>query len=337
MKCEDVPFITCVPNDGRRLLLQPHYDGASWSLYFPSGQGEVVKIQMGPDGLSSGLYYALSPARTSDLELPALSTFVQHLSFPRVAHCIYSLADDFQLLAASLEKLEIFRRIRSELPEVRFLVMTELEYLFIQVRAMYDVLHACLIEVCSRLTDPAGNRACLKLPTSFAKVVFAGERLRTSAEIQEKYALPEALARFYTASALRLSVIRGVRVDIEHHGKGMPLIFDMGDGFGIQATGGTAWASMDVWGRHELRPNSIGSVRALAAYLAETSVGLFHELEVALRATIDPARLPRAVASDCRVFLTNPCMHHLRNLSEVISDPWASVMTASERAADGKR
>lgn len=156
-----------------------------------------------------------------------------------------------------------------------------------------------------------GKRAISDLPDSFAKVALAGEQPREVSELQVRFALPGPLANFYASHAVEFQRIRSIRVAIEHHGKSIPHVFETESGFGVGVTGTTAWSGLGVWQTHELQPNGIGSVRALANFLASFTLQTLDDFEVALRRTIEPSKLPPAVSQGNRVYLRNPVVGRL--------------------------
>jgi hypothetical protein len=332
MKLEEIPYLTCVPQDGRALLFQPWYDPSSgeWHMYFDIGPDNFIRGQV--HGMSSGTYYATKPANEQDLDFALGGLITQHLSFPPVASAFYSLVDDIQLLSASLEKLEILRTAVNDHTLCSFLVETELEYLFVLVRSMYDLLQKISKRIGKLLCKPDGRPAIAELPDSFADVALAGDRPRTHSELATKYQLPDPLSAFYAQQGPLFLRIRDIRVSVEHHGKNLPTVFLTERGFGISTEGSPSWSSLEVWSRHELLSHRIGSVRALAAFLAKSFLDALTGFEQALRAVISPALLPQAVSQGNKLYLTNPSIHRLSNLENVVASPWDPPVDATTEA-----
>jgi hypothetical protein len=309
MKLDEVPYLTCVPRDGRALLFQPWYDidTRSWHMYAEIDPDSYIRMQL--HGMSSGTYYAQGPAYPKDLDFNLGTLIAQHLSFPPVASAFYALIHDIQLLAASLEKLELIRATVTNHTLGSFLVETELEYLFVLLRSMYDLLQKVAKRVGKFLCNSDGTPPIAELPDSFASVVLDGERARTEAELNAKYRLPHMLASFYVQQTPLFVSIRAIRVAREHHGKGLPAVFITEQGCGISQEGSPAWTSLDVWKRNKPLPNGIGSVRALAAFLAKSFLDALATFEQALRSVISPALLPKAVSEGNSLYLTSPSIH----------------------------
>ncbi len=306
-------------------MLQPWYDTASksWYLCIEKKPGDFIRMR--PAAMASGLYYAVKPASSHDLELPLATLVAQHLSFPPVANAMYRLIDDIHLLSASLEKLELLWQFTPHGTVSEFLVESELEYQFVLVRAMYDVLQTMAKEVGRLLRTSEGKRTVTELPDTFASAALDGDRPRTVQELVAKYRLPIPLAYFYYSHSERFLKVRAIRVAIEHQGKRLPQVFVMKRGFGISTKGSPSWSSLEVWNQHELLPNGIGSVRALATFLAESMLDTLVAFEAALRSTIAPQLLPRAVSEGNRIFVTNPSIGRLSNLATAAASPWTDV------------
>jgi len=328
MQLSQIPYISYVPADGRVLLFQPWYDvrEGEWHLYAQIAEGDFIRMQVA--GYSAGLYYAAGPADSMDLELRLATLVAQHLSFPGVAPALYSLVDDLNLMCASLEKLRIFWTLRKSNGASTFLVESELEYLFAQTRAMFDVLQKLAKSAARLLQTPDGRNAIATLPDSFASVALSGEEPRTIAELQARFSLPEPLAAFYVSHALRFLRIRAIRVGIEHHGKRVPTVFETERGFGVSTKGSDSWAVLEVWTTHTLLPNSIGSVKALATFLARSFLEALDDFEAALRHIIDPRLLPLPVSAGNKLYLRNPLIAHLSQLPASTDSAWEPAEVA---------
>lgn len=321
MKLSEIPTLTHIPQDGRVALLLPNYDAIKkeWDLFLPIEQDNFVR--MPTPGMERGIYFGTSPARETDLELPLFTLICQHLTFKPIHEMASSLLADLNLLSASLEKLEMLREANLR-PASSSLVESELEYMFILVRTAYDVLQDIAKEVAVRLTKD-GAPFIAKLPRSFSKIVLEGDRLVSRDRIAAaRKGLPGQLVDFYFKEAPHFDRLRKIRVSIEHSGRSLPLVFSTEHGFGIAVRGSEAWSSLPVWSSHELKPNGIGSVRALAAFIAGQFLRTLNDFEKALRSVIHPSMMPRSLSEGRRVFFTSPTVSRLSQLAEWEARPW---------------
>jgi|SRR5450631_61658 len=336
MRINDIPHLSRRPNDGRVVMLQPWFDTteAKWHDFAQLETGDSIELTI--QGMLSGIYYAKGPASQGDLCVPLFTLVAQHLSFPKVAGPTYDLVSDLQLLSASIEKLSLLRETSVDSGARSFLVETELEYMFMLVRSICDLLQSIVKHIAGLMQTSDGKAAVKKiLPDSFADVVLTStstpnEKVpRTLDDLQMKYMLPMALASFYVGHGARFNRLRTIRNGIGHRGKRLPMIFETERGFGISVVGPSAWSSLDVWKQHELLPNQIGSVRALGAFLAKTILDVLLDLEVALRKTISPALLPAAISEGNLVFLTNPFIRNLSGVDAILASPWLETAEGS--------
>ena len=187
---------------------------------------------------------------------------------------------------------------------------------------MYDLLQKIAKRIGRLLYKADQTPAIAELPDSFADVALSANRPQTASELASKYRLPHALAEFYVSQSEFFLRIRDIRVSVEHHGKSLPPVFHTEHGLGISTEGQPSWSSLNVWTCHNLLPNSIGSGRALSAFLAKSFLDALACFEQALRGIISPALLPPAVSEGNRLYLTNPSVHRLSNLEALIASPW---------------
>lgn len=331
MKLDQIPYLSYFPRDGRILLLQPWYDfeAGTWHMYSSLTEDDCVRLQMA--SMTAGTYYARRPAHPKDIIFDLGTLIAQHLSFPAVVPRFYSLVDDIQLLSASLEKLELIRQSVKEPMKATFLIVSEVEYLFMLVRSMYDLLQKIAKELGKLLCRVDGSPVLLQLPDSFAQVILDGDAPRTEAELITKFRLPKQLASFYVHEISTFVCLRDIRVSIEHHGKPLPSVYITENGPGISTEGPPGWTALPVWKMHDLLPNGVGSVRALTAFLAKSFISTLNTFAQALRAVIAPALLPTAVSDGNDLYLTNPTIHQLSGLDVIITSPWNTDKSTSHQ------
>jgi len=322
MLLNEIPFITHVPQDGRKIMLLPWHttDVVCWHMYAPIAPENFIRMQV--VNVSSGIYLAESPAATSDLEFPLATLVVQHLSFPTVLPSLNCIVDDLHLLSASLAKIELVKKFETNKGVASFLIESELEYQFTLVRSMYDVMQKMVKRVAKLLHTEDKKAMFAELPDSFATMALDGDRVRNEDELVAKYALAKPIAAFYFVHSRRFQQFRSIRVDIEHHGKRLPTVFETGRGFGISTRGSSSWSDLEVWKQHELLPNDIGSVRALSGFLARSIIDVLNDFNSAFLAVIPVNALPPAVSKGYRVFLTNPLIGQLSKLDAIAASPW---------------
>ena len=137
-----LPYVDQMPTDGRPILLRPFYDHERkvWISYVPVGDGKLGRLAGGE--VIVGSYFARAPADVLvDLEFPAGTLIAQCASFTGVIGALASLENDFFDLACILRKYELIAtQSRADSMSASLLLSSELAYLIITVRSLYDIL-----------------------------------------------------------------------------------------------------------------------------------------------------------------------------------------------------
>ena len=132
---------------------------------------------------------------------------LQHLSFPGVMPHLLAIQSDIQNCAATLEKYHLFWDIRSSGNSSRdaaLLVQSELEYLLLLLRSLYDALQ-CTASAIARLFTSLNGSKVDELPTSFRRMVMKDRALLSAADIAARWKIPHALAEWYEDEALKFA------------------------------------------------------------------------------------------------------------------------------------
>ena len=200
------------------------------------------------------------------------------------------------------------------------MIEAELGYLLILVRRFYDLLQKVMKEAGALVKDIHNTSRSLlhSLPDSFADIVEFKDQTRTSEEIMNKWNLPKQIADFYVSEAKHFLLVRSIRVDLEHRGKSTGTIFDHPDGFAVSISS-PPWLDFPIWNAAAKRPNDLGSVRALMAYLINDALDLGSRFVKAFWSCIGT---PKAIANDINCYLRNPFSHHLVMLPIMLARPW---------------
>ena len=195
-----LPYVKRRPTDGRIVLLLPYYDAESkdWIFNVPVAKDELGRLAGGEPVVSS--YFATQPAKP-DTDLPfVLGTFVaQHLSFRDVADALNRIESDIYQFCAVLEKYRLISEHAEKQHRVESLYASELEYLVILVRSVYDLLqmlskHAAALV--HSLEEPR-SRLFFYFPERLTIIVQHANRNTTPEEKTKQFWLPAPFAQFY--------------------------------------------------------------------------------------------------------------------------------------------
>jgi hypothetical protein len=270
--------------------------------------------------LVEGLYISSSPVDAISDYSYFLATFVfQHLSFPSVAQRFLEQIKTVHYFAAWLET---YLRLSSSSSR-RFdslLVEAELDHLLILIRRFYDQVQKTIKEASAIVRDVKNTSRSLisSLPDSFADMVEHNDKLLTGEDITNKWRLPKPIADLYVAEAEHFRVIRSARVALEHHGKTLGIIFNHPEGYAV-AISAFPWQQLPIWNEMNTRPNGLGSVTAIAAYLISNVLDLGSRFVKAYWSCIGT---PIAIAEGVQCYLRNPFSHHLNALPSMMAEPW---------------
>jgi hypothetical protein len=321
-----LPYVKRVPTDGRIVFLLPYYDAEArdWVLNLPVAKNQLGRLAGGEPVVSS--YLATRPANPSTDYPFMLGTFVaQHLSFQGVAGALSRIEADIYQFCAVLEKYHLIAEHSRKRQFVELLYASELEYLVVLVRSVYDLLQKLSKHAAALVhsLDAPRRRLIADLPDRFSQIVLHGDQPVTAEGITKKFGLPGPLAKFYEAESARFQILRDLRDSIEHHGETIPTIFQLEEGAAV-STSEPPWSSFPIWKPELLHKNNLGSLRLLFAHL------IAEALEMTARYTAAYATcvaIPGALSDGIHLFLRHPFSHHLISLDRVLREPWERTVT----------
>lgn len=133
---------------------------------------------------------------------------------------------------------------------------TEVEYILLVGRSMFDLLQEILAKlwVNLRFTDPTRKKNTL--PVSFAKMTLSGDNLRSAEQIMESYGLPDVVAKCYARYAPLFLNIRKFRNNLVHDGHRVQTIFCGENGFLIRKQFGP-FRNLNIWRDNEVLENDL--------------------------------------------------------------------------------
>jgi hypothetical protein len=279
-----------------------------WHLYLRVRPGELGRIAGGEP--VSGSYFAanaVDPER--DFEF-ALGTLVaQRMSFLDILEQLNKLESGVHRCSAVLEKYHIlWTTERGQARSASLLIQSELEYLLLLLRSVYDTLQAIVQAVAKKLV----------LPRSFRDVVMKGGHLLTVDEIQDRWRMPRPLADWYVQEATFFRLLRNLRDGIAHEGVRPPTVFETDWGFAI-ATDERPWAQVVDWVSKERWNGRLASLRSLFVEF------VFHTLRATGRfgeSMESFVQLPEPILRDVKYFVRSPFGSHLVSLERTKGQPW---------------
>lgn len=334
-----VPYLDVSGIGSRRVNLMPWWDGTSWHLW-TSGPNGLLNLRPVEAYLAD--YVGKEAASENDLVIPFVEVMWQHMSWSDVCPRISAISSDFHNLGTAIEKLSLYFEHRDAARiSVSEFVKTELEYVFILSRSVFDLLQEVVAWIWGhvvQLHDPAmeGLRKQNKLPPTFSKMVLANEKIRSSDELQTKYAISPQLAQAYFEIAPFFVGIRRFRDQIVHLGKDPKMLFSTERGFCIPKTA-FGFGELPFWKpEHEENQN----LRSLLPLLAHVVLGTINSCNALVTSLVADLQLPPPIAPGHRVFVRGPHNQALIWLMDVANGstaPWWSERHSWERGRVEKR
>lgn len=321
-EAKKIPYVKNIPKDGRIIYNYSFYDHDKddWIRHIHISGRRLGRIAGGQ--VVVGGYLASNPEKADkDLEFPLGTFIIQHLSFRKIINVFSGLIADFHNCSSILQKYILISSLpQGERVGAEQLLLTELEYLLVIIRSIYDLVQKIskfASELIKYPNEPYKPMVS-DLPNSFAKVVLHGSQSRSSDEINKKYNLPPPIADFYFKESKYFIWLRDLRDMIEHHGKSPGLIFDTKDGFAIKRDE-SPWSNLPIWKPNILRPNGLGPLRAVFLYLISEAFELTKRYKKAYSSCI---AVPPAIGPGYKYYIRDYFSHHLVSLGSSLKIPW---------------
>ncbi len=307
---------------GRIIPLFPYLnEDGTWELWITGPSNELIKMK--PTAMAEGKYLAKQPYSKSDVYYSFFDFMCKRAYWPDIVPFIEGIYDDLQNLSACLAKLDLFYiQSKQTRLEARRFVVTELEYLFLVCRSLYDLLQECLSKLFPKFKFQDSKYGKKQLPKSFADMIYYKNVLMTMKEIVTRYSVPEPIAEYYLRQANFFEWLRQYRVYVSHSGKSFELVFALEKGFAISIET-KPFSSMKIWNESNTQPHNLGSVKSLVAYLISSTLSAIEEFAHLMETIVI---FPQDISPWNKIFLCGPTISKLQNLEKQINDePWYTI------------
>lgn len=309
-----VPFVSLIPEDGRLVSLLPFFEEKTLSFKIPFPQPDGIVLCHGKP--EQGPYYAKSAVdEERDLYSKLIDYVTLSWSFPSTTAILAGIERDLINCSSIVEKYFVFlNKFRSEKnPMIANLVMTDIEFLFGNIRSLYDSLQVLVGDI----LEKAGKKKA-HLPESYYDMVKLDKK-----KMLEKYDLPEPLQKFYADTKEFFLACRTIRGGFQHWRVDIPVIYCFDDGFALQK--GNAYLKdpvvirFQIWPKNKIRENGLVSLLGLIGYLHSNMLAHMDLLTEALKASIST---PKPISEDFKVFFRGPHIQHLKLSNKYQSEQW---------------
>ena len=312
-----VPYVNLIPEDGRIVSLQPYFDESEKTFKQPiPRENEVAFLKCKPE---QGPYYArLVVDEGRDVYLRLVDFITRYCSFPSTMKTLIGIERDILNCSAVVEKyfilLDLFRKKKNTL--IANLVMTDIEFLFSNIRSLYDSLQILTKDLLKRL----GKSKSSQLPDRYYQIVKLNDT-----KMKQKYDLPDPLMEFYSNTKSFFLNCRNLRNGFRHYRTDIPVIFSLDEGFALQKDSflfnDPVVFTVNIWPTHKVKGRGLVSVLALISYLNTKMVAHTDLLSDALATSIS---VPAPVFEEFSLFFRGPYTHHLVKGQEYLEQQWTN-------------
>ena len=307
---EKISYINITVFDDRVLPLQPcHLSGSHWEFWTPTEKGLFPLRVM---GMIDGCYFAKQAKDKNDIHIELIDLIMKRAYYKNLVHFEKGIVEDINNLSASAEKINLFHDLwkkDNNLISYRF-VTTELEYIFKVCRSLFDLLQEIIAKIWKRFKYVDPKLKTKKLKSTFSKMVLCNNKLSSAEEIMRRYVIPEQLADFYVRNGVFFNWLRSYRDKISHSGENIDRLYILEDGFAI-STEVEPFKDLPIWEFTELKPNNLGSVRALVAYSILNTLEALKDFSSVIQEIM---KLPPSVSPEYDVFINGGHLGILREL-----------------------
>jgi hypothetical protein len=323
-----IPHVNGEALGDRAVNLMPLWDGEKWLSWVPIDGGNI--IQMPILGVAEGNYLAKTAQLNSDLFVPFVDLMWQRASWPEIVPFINAMEDDFRNMGTSIAKLKHIFQTRNLLPPgaCRAFAATELEYLIVLCRTVFDLLQEIIAQIWHArvvLLDPAAERSrkAGKLPDTFSRMCLRDNNPRSTSEMEGKCGLPGPLAEQYAQATPFFIELRELRNGIVHHGTEFDHIFDTERGFCIRKDSHVL-SAISCRFTHEYNEHLVSILPFLSTVIMQT-ISTCTSLVNTFASLI---QLPEAIAPSYHVFVRGPHTSALLEVLEIYNgaSPWWGIL-----------
>lgn len=291
-----------------------------WLTYHPSPDGGLMALKGGE--VYKGTYFGKKSAKPEDIQIPFISFYYQHGSFPNILEYFESIEEDLRNLASCLSKFAIYQHISEEFGmDVNQFVLTEFEYIFSVCRSIFDTLHCIASESWDviELTEGGQN----ELPNKLSSMVLNKYTPVSSDALVENYGLTETLANFYETLAKTLSDIKYHRDSIHHYGGSFKHIFNLEDGLAVD-TSLEPYSEFDAWEESQINENELAPIWPFVAQILGSTIETMNNLPEAM---FEGILVPDEIAPGYGVYLRGPHITNLLSINDLQEDdPWGNSL-----------
>jgi hypothetical protein len=250
-KLNEIPHLDHTSLHAARFIPTLSFYSGEWQVFLQIGADKFVHAQAWP---AEAVYFGTKPEEPTDIGSTFLNLLGQRANMRSLSRQYRAVLDDMFNLSASFAKLDLIRRSNSV--GASRMAATEVEYILIVCRSIFDHLQETVEGIWSKTkpTDPRFQKR--NLPTSFRGMVMKGGAALSADEILEKHKLFGPLAECYARHAELFLRLRTYRDRLVHGGQTVEHIYTGDDHLHINKRFGP-FTDLDIWRPEEILVNDL--------------------------------------------------------------------------------
>ena len=332
-----------------QLKTVPFFDHSAWSpnrqivslIFYSKGEWHAwIAVN---DGLQKMLmqpveadYLGDQPEKPTDPCFLIFDLLAQRSSYSDMYKLAKGIWHDFQNLAASLGKIELFYEASKTKKEVTRFAQTEVEYIVYVCRGIFDLLQEIIALQFKRTDFHDKSQKKKDLPKSFADVIYKSNVRQTPEQIAKRFGMPMVFAEWYASKADFFDKLRYLRNVMAHGGSSaIDLLFVTERGFGIYRHE-KHWSDFYDWPQGVELKNDIVPLRPVLNAIIWSVLTTCHSFAELLQRTI---QLPKELFPGFRFYTRGHYDRHFAEMETVLRnsmwcDTDASVPQVSSENSD---
>ena len=199
IRSRDLPYLEIRALEGRKIPIHSFHDGERWHSWVLLENGLLQPLRV--YDFVETVYLAQNPVRSNDICFDFINFVYKHVEISQTRAFLWALRSDVFNLSASLKKLDLLQ-VNKDVEGISRMVATELEYLLIVCRSIFDLLQEISSKIWGSIELTDGSASKKNLPSSFRRIVLRDNKIQSSQDIQHRFGLPPSLAEWYSECAL---------------------------------------------------------------------------------------------------------------------------------------
>jgi hypothetical protein len=278
---QKIPFLKSPLDPKHAIVTLQFFVDKQWHCWLPHGD-KLVKMSMWPVEAN---YFGDRPERDTDQCFELLHMIAQRTLGAEMYRSFHAMWNDFQGLSASLAKMRLYHANRdNDEYGIRRFVQSEIEYLTILCRSVFDLLQELVRLHVARIHVPDGPQP-QELPTSFRDVVHKNKQDLSVDEIVARYDLLRPIAEWYVRHRAFFMQLRSIRDRIVHRGSTVEMVFSTNRGFAVSRDN-DPFNGLYAWPSDCELPNGLVPIRPVLATMIKNTLSACDDFAATLSSSI---------------------------------------------------